>query len=85
MVSRSCRFLYGLDHRVADKERVLDNPLIRKPDGQTQQRVDGRTVGRFRTEDAHLVKLPDDSGGGLSVATPHQGKLDLGNHELPWL
>ena len=44
MVSRSCRFLYGLDHRVADKVRILDCPLIREPDGQTQQRVDGRAV-----------------------------------------
>ena len=44
MVSRSCRLLYVLDHRVADKERILDCPLIREPDGQTQQRVDGRAV-----------------------------------------
>ena len=39
-----CRFLNGLNHRVADKERILDCPLIREPDGQTQQRVDGRAV-----------------------------------------
>ena len=26
------------------KERILDCPLIREPDGQTQQRVDGRAV-----------------------------------------
>ena len=51
----------------------------------TQQRVDGRAVRRFRTENAHLIELPDDSGSSLSVATPHQGKLDLGSHELSWL
>ena len=77
MISRSCRFLYRLDHRVADKERILDCPLIREPDGQTQQRVDCRSVRRFRPENAYPVELSDDSCGGLSVATPHQGKFDL--------
>ena len=85
MVSRSCRLLYGLDHRVADKESVLDHPLIRKPDGQTQQRVDGGAVARFRTEDAHSVKLFDNACRRLAVASPDGGKLDLGSHELPWL
>ena len=77
MSIRSCRLLYGLDHWVADKKGVLDHPLIRKPDGQTQQRVDGGSVGRFRAENAHLVKLLDDSGSRLSVAPPDGGKLDL--------
>lgn len=77
MVSRSCRLLYVLDHRVADKERIFDCPLFREPNGQTQQRVDGRAVGRFRAEDAYLVKLSDDACRRLAVASPHQGKFDL--------
>ena len=77
MSIRSCRLLNGFDQWGADKESVLDHPLIRKPNGQTQQRVDGGSVGRFRTENAYKVKLLDDSGGGLSVTAPHQGKLDL--------
>ena len=85
MISRSCRFLYGLDRRVADKERVLDCPLIRKPDGQTQQCVDGGSVASYRTEDAHSVELLDDACSRLAVAPPDGGKFDLGSHELPWL
>ena len=44
MVSRSWRIPYVLDPWIAGKERILDSPLIREPDGQTQQRVDGRAV-----------------------------------------
>ena len=77
MLGRSCRLLYGLDRRVADKERILDCPLICEPDGQAQQRVDGGSVARLRTEDAHSVKLLDDACRRLAVASPDGGKLDL--------
>ena len=43
--------------------------------GGAQQRVDGRPVGRFRAEDAHLVKLPDDTSRSLTVAFPKHGEF----------
>ena len=45
----------------------------------------GRAVGRFRAEDAYLVKLLDNACRCLAVASPDGGKLDLGSYELPWL
>ena len=73
MVGVSFHLPYRFYHGVTVKEIVLDNPLIREPNGQALQRVDGRSVRRFRMEEPQLVELVDNPRGGLAVASPRLG------------
>ena len=71
MPGRSRRFIQRFHRGVDDKETVLHRLLVRKPNGQAFQGVDGGAVSGYGVKDAHLVELMNDTCGRLAVALPH--------------